>query len=94
MTDRAPTRAPHGVSPSHRAFECDAACEDGRVPAGTSPNTEGYRRCRECLGAGRHSAVCCSECNDFVTPKNVRSFDNAYVYCEQCTEKLCELEVV
>ena len=89
MTDRAPTRTPKGVEPSHRAFECDNACDEGQVERGRSPEDEGWERCPECEGAGRLSLVGCSECNDLVAPSEVRSVDNAYVYCEQCSEKLC-----
>ena len=92
-TERAPTRRPHGVMPIHRAFYCEAGCDNGRVPAGDSPNSEGYRSCRECMGAGRYSSVRCSECGDLITHKDVRSVDNFYVYCQTCTEKLCKLEV-
>ena len=85
----APTRTPKGVGPEHRAFECDAACDDGQIERGRSPADEGWERCSDCGGAGRYSAVGCSECGVLISAEDVRSVDNAYVYCEQCSEKLC-----
>ena len=93
MSDRAPTRTPNGVSPSHKAFRCDDECDNGLVNVDTDPSHEDYERCPECVGGGQYSATGCSECNDLIEPEDVRSEDNAYVYCEGCTEILCELEV-
>ena len=89
MAYQAPKRTPQGVAQIWGPFICDARCDYGRVPAGTSPNSEGYARCEECCGAGRYSSIRCSECNDLVEPRDVRSIDHFYIYCEQCSEKLC-----
>ena len=93
LKDRAPTRTPEGVDPSHKAFRCDDECDNGLVSVDTDPSHEDYDRCKECGCAGRYNSVACSECCGLISAEDVRSEDNAYVYCEGCTEILCELEV-
>ena len=88
-----PTRTPNGVEPTHRAFECNNECDNGQVDRAQSPMDEVMLRCPECKGEGVYSYVGCSECNDLLKPEDVRSEDNSYVYCEQCTTKLLGMPV-